>query len=34
LKKSKELNSEVLIIFDADGQHRIKDIKKISEPIE
>ena len=34
LKKSKELNSEILVTFDADGQHRIEDIKKTCEPIE
>ena len=34
LKKSKELNSEILVTFDADGQHRIEDIKKVAEPIE
>ena len=34
LKKSKELNSEILVTFDADGQHRIEDIKKVVEPIE
>ena len=34
MKKSKELNSEILVTFDADGQHRIKDIKKVDEPIE
>jgi len=33
LKKSKELNSDILVTFDADGQHRIEDIKKVSEPI-
>ena len=32
--KAKEIGSEVLITFDADGQHRIDDIKKIIEPIE
>ena len=34
IKKSKELNSEILVTFDADGQHRIEDIKKVAEPIE
>jgi len=33
-KKSKEINSEILVTFDADGQHRIEDIKKVIEPIE
>lgn len=32
--KAKEIGSEILITFDADGQHRIEDIKKIIEPIE
>jgi len=31
--KSKELGFDVLITFDADGQHRIKDIEKILEKI-
>ena len=33
LKKSRELNSDILVTFDADGQHRIEDIKKVFEPI-
>jgi glycosyltransferase involved in cell wall biosynthesis len=33
LKKSRELDSDILVTFDADGQHRIEDIKKVSEPI-
>ena len=33
-QKSKEINSEILVTFDADGQHRIDDIKKVIEPIE
>ncbi len=32
--KSKEIGSEILVTFDADGQHRIDDIKKVVEPIE
>jgi len=32
-QKSKEINSEILITFDADGQHRIEDIEKVIEPI-
>ena len=32
--KAQEINADVLITFDADGQHRIEDIKKILEPIE
>ncbi|MDC0171500.1 glycosyltransferase family 2 protein [Candidatus Nitrosopelagicus sp.] len=31
--KSKELGSEILVTFDADGQHRIEDIEKVIEPI-
>ncbi len=32
--KARELNADVLITFDADGQHRIEDINKVLEPIE
>ena len=32
--KARELDADVLITFDADGQHRIEDIKKVLEPIE
>ena len=31
--KAKELNSEILVTFDADGQHRVEDIKTVLEPI-
>src|SRR5574337_823605 len=31
--KSKELESDVLVTFDADGQHRIEDIQKVLDPI-
>ncbi len=31
--KAKELESDILVSFDADGQHRIKDIEKVVEPI-
>jgi len=31
--KAKEINADVLITFDADGQHRIEDIEKVLEPI-
>lgn len=31
--KAKELNADVLVTFDADGQHRIEDIKTVIEPI-
>jgi len=33
-KKSKELDLDILVTFDADGQHLISDIKKVLEPIE
>tara|TARA_A100001037_G_C15115817_1_gene621338 strand:+ start:1110 stop:1997 length:888 start_codon:yes stop_codon:yes gene_type:complete len=32
-KKSQEIHSDVLVTFDADGQHRIEDIDTIIEPI-
>ena len=31
--KAKELDSEILVTFDADGQHRIEDIQNVIEPI-
>ena len=31
--KSKELKPDILVTFDADGQHRIEDISKVIEPI-
>ena len=31
--KAKELNGDILVTFDADGQHRIEDINVILEPI-
>ena len=31
--KAKELNSDVLVTFDADGQHRVDDIRAVIEPI-
>ena len=31
--KAKEIDSDVLVTMDADGQHRIEDLKKILEPI-
>lgn len=31
--KAKELSSEVLVTFDADGQHRIEDIQTVVKPI-
>ena len=32
--KAKELDTDIFITFDADGQHRIEDIPLLSEPIE
>jgi glycosyltransferase involved in cell wall biosynthesis len=31
--KARELNADILVTFDADGQHRIEDIKTVVEPI-
>ncbi|MBL77309.1 MAG: glycosyl transferase [Chloroflexi bacterium] len=31
--KAKELDGEILVTFDADGQHRIEDIENVIEPI-
>ena len=31
--KAKELNPDILVTFDADGQHRIEDIQKVIDPI-
>jgi glycosyltransferase involved in cell wall biosynthesis len=31
--KAKELNPDILVTFDADGQHRIEDIKTVTDPI-
>ena len=31
--KAKEINSEVLVTIDADGQHKIEDMSKVIEPI-
>jgi glycosyltransferase involved in cell wall biosynthesis len=31
--KAKEIDSDILVTMDADGQHRIEDIKKILEPV-
>lgn len=31
--KARELNADVLVTFDADGQHRIEDIQPVIEPI-
>ena len=31
--KAKEMNADMLVTFDADGQHRIEDIQKVIDPI-
>lgn len=31
--KSKEIGGDILITFDADGQHRVEDIAKVTQPI-
>jgi glycosyltransferase involved in cell wall biosynthesis len=31
--KAKEMNSDILVTFDADGQHRIEDIQQMIQPI-
>jgi glycosyltransferase involved in cell wall biosynthesis len=31
--KAKEMNADILVTFDADGQHRVKDVEKVIEPI-
>ena len=31
--KAKELDGDILVTFDADGQHRIEDIEKVIKPI-
>ena len=33
-QKSKEIKSDILVTFDADGQHRVEDIKKLIHPIQ
>ena len=32
-QKSREMNSDLLVTFDADGQHRVEDIEKVVGPI-
>jgi len=32
-QKSKEMKSDLLVTFDADGQHRVEDVEKVVEPI-
>jgi len=31
--RAKEMEGDILVTFDADGQHRIEDIEKVTEPI-
>lgn len=31
--KAREINSDILVTFDADGQHRVEDIQRVIEPI-
>ena len=31
--KAKEMDADILVTFDADGQHRVEDIQKVIEPI-
>jgi len=31
--KAKELGGDILVTFDADGQHRVEDIEKVTKPI-
>lgn len=31
--KAREINSDILVTMDADGQHRIEDVKRVIEPI-
>ena len=31
--KAKEIDSDILVTFDADGQHQVQNIKKVIEPI-
>ena len=32
-QKAKEIESDILVTFDADGQHQVQDIEKVIEPI-
>ena len=32
--KAREINAELLVTLDADGQHKIEDIKKVIKPLE
>ena len=33
IKKSKEIDTDIMVTFDADGQHKVEDVKKVIEPI-
>ena len=33
IKKAKEIDTDILVTFDADGQHKVEDVKKVIEPI-
>ena len=33
IKKSKEIDTDILVTFDVDGQHKVEDVKKVIEPI-
>ena len=33
IKKSKEIGTDILVTFDADGQHKVEDVIKVIEPI-
>ena len=33
IKKSKEIETDILVTFDGDGQHKVEDVKKVIEPI-
>ena len=33
IKKSKEIDTDILVTFDADGQHKVEDVKKVIGPI-
>ena len=33
IKKSKEIDTDILVTFDADGQHRIEDVETVIKPI-
>ena len=33
IQKAKEIDTDILVTFDADGQHRVEDVEKVAEPI-